>query len=168
MAYIPHPRHLTSFFPPSKHRRRHWSWEHISRVFMAPPSSDMSSTPLPSVSDPAMSGAGPPSHQMVEEASRRSGSSSISSSGSGDDEEHRGRRRNTEEIVGSGGVVFHRPKMVSRKSSGTIIVPREHPRVELQEGDEIFDQDDARAMSPRRNSEDLEKMSQEAREQLSQ
>jgi hypothetical protein len=59
-----------------------------------------------------------------------------------------------------------RPKMTSRKSSGTIIVPREHPRVELKEGDEVFDKDDARAMSPRRSSQDLEKMGQEAREQL--
>jgi hypothetical protein len=56
--------------------------------------------------------------------------------------------------------------MTSRKSSGTIIVPREHPRVELQEGDEVFDEDDARAMSPRRSSQDLEKMSQDAREHL--
>jgi len=59
-----------------------------------------------------------------------------------------------------------RPRLVSRKSSGTIIVPREHPRVELQEGDEVFDEDDARAMSPRRSSQDLEKMSEDARAQL--
>ena len=59
-----------------------------------------------------------------------------------------------------------RPKMTSRKSSGTIIVPREHPKVELGEDDEEFDEDDARAMSPRRSSQDLEKMSQEARAQL--
>ncbi|TAQ91241.1 hypothetical protein B7494_g476 [Chlorociboria aeruginascens] len=62
---------------------------------------------------------------------------------------------------------LQRPKLTSRKSSGTIIVPREHPRLELKEGDEVFDEDDARAMSPRRNSEDLEKMSKDAREQLS-
>lgn len=61
---------------------------------------------------------------------------------------------------------LQRPKMSSRKSSGTIIVPREHPRVELKEGDEVFDDDDARAMSPRRSSQDLEKMSQDARTQL--
>jgi hypothetical protein len=59
-----------------------------------------------------------------------------------------------------------RPRLVSRKPSGTIIVPREHPRVELQEGDEVFDEDDARAMSPRRSSQDLEKMSEDARAQL--
>ena len=61
---------------------------------------------------------------------------------------------------------LQRPKLQSRKSSGTIIVPREHPRVELQKGDEVFDEDDARAMSPRRSSQDLEKMSNEARAQL--
>lgn len=59
-----------------------------------------------------------------------------------------------------------RPKMASRKSSGTIIVPREHPKVELGEEDETFDEDDARAMSPRRSSQDLEKMSKDARELL--
>jgi hypothetical protein len=47
-------------------------------------------------------------------------------------------------------------------------VPRDAPNVELKKGEEVFDEDDARAMSPRRNSEDLEKMSQEARAQLSQ
>lgn len=61
-----------------------------------------------------------------------------------------------------------RPRLLSRKASGTIIVPRDSPQVELKEGDEIFDDDDARAMSPRRNSADLEKMSQEAREHLQQ
>jgi hypothetical protein len=61
---------------------------------------------------------------------------------------------------------LQRPKITSRKSSGTIIVPREHPRVELQKGDEVFDKDDARAMSPRRSNYDLEKMSQDARAQL--
>ncbi|KAH8676661.1 hypothetical protein BGZ60DRAFT_371475 [Tricladium varicosporioides] len=59
-----------------------------------------------------------------------------------------------------------RPKLSSRKSSGTIIVPREHPRVEMREEDEEFDEDDARAMSPRRSSQDLEKMGQEARLRL--
>jgi hypothetical protein len=61
-----------------------------------------------------------------------------------------------------------RPKIGARKSSGTIIVPRDDPKVELAREDEEFDEDDARAMSPRRNSEDLEKMGQEARAQLSQ
>ena len=36
----------------------------------------------------------------------------------------------------------------------------------MKEGDEVFDEDDARAMSPRRSSQDLEKMSEEAKEQL--
>jgi len=78
-----------------------------------------------------------------------------SSSSSDTDTESRGRNRS-----------LQRPKIGTRKSSGTIIVPREHPRVELKEGDEVFGEDDARAMSPRRSSQDLEKMSQEARAQL--
>ncbi|TVY81835.1 hypothetical protein LSUE1_G003007 [Lachnellula suecica] len=61
---------------------------------------------------------------------------------------------------------LRRPKMTSRKSSGTIIVPRETGKIEMNMGDEVFDADDARAMSPRRSSQDLEKMSQDARTQL--
>jgi hypothetical protein len=52
------------------------------------------------------------------------------------------------------------------KSTNTSIVPRDHPRVEMKDGDEVFDADDARAMSPRRSSQDLEKIGQEARAQL--
>lgn len=58
-----------------------------------------------------------------------------------------------------------RPTVGARKPSGTIIVPRD-AKVELEMGDEVFDEEDARTMSPRRNSEDLEKMSQEARAEL--
>lgn len=61
-----------------------------------------------------------------------------------------------------------RPKISTRKNSGSIIVSRDACKIELDREDEVFDEDDARAMSPRRNSEDLEKMSQEARAQLSQ
>ncbi|TVY19280.1 hypothetical protein LARI1_G002366 [Lachnellula arida] len=61
---------------------------------------------------------------------------------------------------------LRRPKMTSRKSSGTIIIPRETAKVELNRSDEVFDEDDARAMSPRRSEQDLEKMGQDARAQL--
>ncbi|KAL5344844.1 hypothetical protein ACLOAV_010241 [Pseudogymnoascus australis] len=61
-----------------------------------------------------------------------------------------------------------RPKFGTRKSSGTMIVLRDAPNIELKEGEEAFHEGDARAMSPRRNSDVLEKMSQEARAQLSQ
>jgi hypothetical protein len=64
-------------------------------------------------------------------------------------------------------LVTPRPRLGTRKSSGTIIVPRD-AKVELSRDEEVFDEDDARAMSPRRNSEDLEKMGQEARAQLNQ
>ncbi|OAF58762.1 hypothetical protein VC83_06129 [Pseudogymnoascus destructans] len=43
-----------------------------------------------------------------------------------------------------------------------------HRTTECKKGEEVFDKDDARAMTPRRNSDELEKMSQEARVQLSQ
>lgn len=57
-----------------------------------------------------------------------------------------------------------RPPLTSRKSSGTLIVPRDSNQVgpvptQLEPGD-------VRAMSPRRTSEDLENMGREAREEL--
>ena len=59
---------------------------------------------------------------------------------------------------------LHRPRLGSRKSSGTIIIPRDSPHVELKE--EEYDVGDARTMSPRRSSEEIEKMGQEARQAL--
>ncbi|KAF2494045.1 hypothetical protein BU16DRAFT_463961 [Lophium mytilinum] len=59
---------------------------------------------------------------------------------------------------------LQRPKLGSRKSSGTIIIPRDSPHVELKE--EEYDESDARTMSPRRSSEEIEKMGQEARQAL--
>ncbi|KAF2751196.1 hypothetical protein M011DRAFT_473703 [Sporormia fimetaria CBS 119925] len=57
-----------------------------------------------------------------------------------------------------------RPRLGSRKSSGTIIIPRDSEEVELKE--EEYDDGDARTMSPRRSSEEIEKMGQEARQAL--
>jgi len=59
---------------------------------------------------------------------------------------------------------IQRPRLGSRKSSGTIIIPRDTEEVELQ--DEEYDDGDARTMSPRRSSEEIEKMGQEARQSL--
>ncbi|CAG8956101.1 hypothetical protein HYFRA_00011885 [Hymenoscyphus fraxineus] len=58
-----------------------------------------------------------------------------------------------------------RPKMSTRKSSGTIIVPRDS-RIQMEDGEEEFDEDDARTMSPRRSSQDVEQMSRDARAHL--
>ncbi|OAK97606.1 hypothetical protein IQ06DRAFT_35061 [Phaeosphaeriaceae sp. SRC1lsM3a] len=57
-----------------------------------------------------------------------------------------------------------RPRLGSRKSSGTIIIPRDSPNIELKE--EEYDDGDARTMSPRRSSEEIEKMGQDARQAL--
>lgn len=57
-----------------------------------------------------------------------------------------------------------RPKLQGRKSSGTMIVHRDSPNLEIR--DEVFDEDDARAMSPRRSSKEVEQMSQEVRRDL--
>lgn len=57
-----------------------------------------------------------------------------------------------------------RPRMASRKPSGSILVPRDHPEIEIER--EIFPPDDARAMSPRRDSADVERLGKEARQTL--
>ncbi|KAI1390102.1 uncharacterized protein F4822DRAFT_224442 [Hypoxylon trugodes] len=57
-----------------------------------------------------------------------------------------------------------RPRLPNRKSSGTLIVPRDSSQVGPVEPD--LEPDDVRAMSPRRTSEDIEVMGREAREEL--
>ncbi|CAI4216094.1 unnamed protein product [Parascedosporium putredinis] len=59
--------------------------------------------------------------------------------------------------------VPQRPRLLSRKSSGPLVIPREDDvgPVDIQ-----FGPDDVRAMSPRRTSEDIEAMGREAREEL--
>lgn len=57
-----------------------------------------------------------------------------------------------------------RPRLVTRKSSGTLIVPRDSTEVGPIEHE--YEADDVRAMSPRRTSEDLENLGREAREEL--
>ncbi|KAL5119700.1 hypothetical protein ACEQ8H_002306 [Pleosporales sp. CAS-2024a] len=60
--------------------------------------------------------------------------------------------------------LLRRPSLGSRKSSGTIIIPRDSPNIELK--DEEYDDGDARTMSPRRSSEEIEKMGRDARQAL--
>lgn len=59
-----------------------------------------------------------------------------------------------------------RPKLGSRKSSGTMIIPRDSPRVEMAPGEEEYEPDDVRSMSPRRTSEVIEKLGEDARRNL--
>ena len=59
---------------------------------------------------------------------------------------------------------LERPGLAERKPSGSFIVPRDHPEIEIQKED--FPPDDARAMSPRRSSNDLETLSREVRKIL--
>jgi short coiled-coil protein len=80
-------------------------------------------------------------------------SSADSSSGSGSDEDSKPQNAR-----------LQRPKMGSRKSSGTIIVPRESANIELH--DEVYDENDARTMSPRRTSEEIERMSSDAKQTM--
>lgn len=56
-----------------------------------------------------------------------------------------------------------RPKIGSRKSSGTMIVSRESATTVV---DPDFDENDVRTMSPRRNSEEVDKLGEEARRDL--
>lgn len=57
-----------------------------------------------------------------------------------------------------------RPPLPTRKSSGTIIVPRDSSAVGPVETK--LDPDDVRAMSPRRTSEDIEALGKEARDEM--
>ena len=57
---------------------------------------------------------------------------------------------------------LQRPRAGNR--SDTIIVPRDSPYIERQ--DEEYDEDDARTMSPRRGSEEIEIMCKQARKAL--
>ncbi|KAL2257269.1 hypothetical protein VTK26DRAFT_410 [Humicola hyalothermophila] len=57
-----------------------------------------------------------------------------------------------------------RPPLVTRKSSGTMIVPRDSSAVGPHEMS--IGPDDVRAMSPRRTSEDIALLGKEAREEL--
>ena len=59
-----------------------------------------------------------------------------------------------------------RPHLPSRKSSGTIIVPRDSSTVDSAQVKP--DPDDIRAMSPRRTSQDIEALSKEAKTELKQ
>lgn len=58
-----------------------------------------------------------------------------------------------------------RPKLHTRKSSGTIIVPS-HTKVEVEEYDEEYDEGDARTMSPRRSSEEVDRLEEGARQAM--
>lgn len=57
-----------------------------------------------------------------------------------------------------------RPRLPSRKSSGPLVVPRDSSEVGPVEAH--FGPDDVRAMSPRRTSEDIDRLGKEAREEM--
>jgi short coiled-coil protein len=57
-----------------------------------------------------------------------------------------------------------RPKLGLHRHSASIIVDRDSSQLELT--DEVYDEDDARTMSPRRNSQDVQKMGEQARRAL--
>lgn len=57
-----------------------------------------------------------------------------------------------------------RPKLHSRKSSGTIIVPAASSQIEVD--DEEYDEGDARTMSPRRSSEEVDRLEEGLRQNM--
>jgi len=57
-----------------------------------------------------------------------------------------------------------RPRLPSRKSSGTMIIPRD--AIDAGPVDLHAGPDDVRSMSPRRTSEDIESLGKAAREEL--
>ncbi|KAI8711334.1 hypothetical protein NCS52_01509400 [Fusarium sp. LHS14.1] len=60
--------------------------------------------------------------------------------------------------------ISQRPPLPTRKSSGSLVVPRDSSAVSSIEPN--FGPDDVRAMSPRRTSEELDKIGKEAREEM--
>lgn len=56
-----------------------------------------------------------------------------------------------------------RPRLGSRKSSGTMIVSRDAPTTVVDDG---FEEDDVRAMSPRRSSQEVDRLGEAARRDL--
>ncbi|KAL1982796.1 hypothetical protein VTN96DRAFT_856 [Rasamsonia emersonii] len=102
----------------------------------------------------AVQGADPVPAMPEPSDNNRTHTSSLSSSSSSisDGEPERGRSRTG------------RPRMPSQKPSASILVPRNHPEIEIEE--EEFPPDDARAMSPRRDSADVERLGKEARQTL--
>ncbi|QUC17874.1 uncharacterized protein UV8b_02115 [Ustilaginoidea virens] len=74
---------------------------------------------------------------------------------------------NTESDI-NGPAIHHpipvRPRLPSRKSSGPLVVPRDSSAVGPV--DAPFGPDDVRAMSPRRTSEDIDRLGKEAREEM--
>lgn len=57
-----------------------------------------------------------------------------------------------------------RPKLGSRRSSGSMIIPRDVTAVVVD--DSQFDEDDVRTMSPRRNSAEVDRLGEDARKDL--
>lgn len=82
--------------------------------------------------------------------------SNAGSSRSGSTSEAEGTSRN--------GLKAQRPKLHTRKSSGTIIIPRDAKQIEVH--DEEYDEGDARTMSPRRSSEEVDRLEQGLRENM--
>ena len=121
--------------PPTTTPQKKLSTKHNTQ--MATSTDSQGSAPVPTMPQPN----DPSQHHM-----------SVSSSSSISDAETERRGRS------------ERPRMASRKPSASILVPRDHPEIEIEE--EEFPPDDARAMSPRRNSADLERLGKEARQTL--
>ena len=114
------------------------------------PAITMSSTTLPSISEPS-----PYDNNNLPLDSPLSSSSDSSAVASEDDSSAAARPRSSGRL--------QRPKLGSRKSSGTMIVPRDAQDVVV---DDEIEEGDVRTMSPRRNSEEVDKLGEEARRDL--
>ncbi|KAF1810620.1 hypothetical protein P152DRAFT_376502, partial [Eremomyces bilateralis CBS 781.70] len=55
---------------------------------------------------------------------------------------------------------------LARKHSSSIIVSRDTPNIEIEINEEEYDEGDARTMSPRRSSEEIDRMGEDARQAL--
>ncbi|KAM5443504.1 hypothetical protein MferCBS31731_001277 [Microsporum ferrugineum] len=115
-------------------------------------SDPISSMPSPASNDSNSNGTTNGNHSTANHDNENSHPSPASSSSSASDTEPERKSR------------ADRPRIASRKPSASILVPRDHPEIEIEK--EEFPPDDARAMSPRRNSADVEKLGTQARHTL--
>lgn len=157
-------RHPTCSKPPSKtsHHHHHSNSPNLtSNHLQIPLQSTNMSKPQPTSTNPPFltPGTNSPITPAMATTDTTEPSSTTASTTTSSDEEPNDPDRDPNSTL-------TRPVFPSRKSSGTNIVPRDHPDVEVRQ--ESFSPGDARAMSPRRTSMEVEQLGRETRMALQQ
>ena len=144
-AFLTSGRECPPPFPGADNYRKSL-YSPIMTAVMSPP------PPLPSAAS---------SHPVTPLPSKLKGPSAHNSNNSSDDDENPGPLERTMSGASNRSL---RPRIGPRQSSGTMIVPADHPEVEIKS--ETYAPNDARSFSPRRTPEETEKMLGGKREAL--